>query len=173
MTTCPPLRNFFRIVLATAAITVAESIAKAAPEPAGILVSEGIGTADFPLIPLGKHLVAINDIIKNDTETIRFSGQASITAQSIDDVLTQAPRVLQLLIDFSQVAGFGTSSRKKYMTEAQCILHRLLIPFDSIQVSFPYHIRGDFSSARSVIATFFVKYRGAQGLEITSKLMPA
>lgn len=173
MTTRPPLRNFFRIVLATAAVAAVGSIAKAAPGSPSTPATPVVGNPGSPLIPLGTTAVPINDTVKNDTETVKFTGQVMIVSQIVQDVLTNAPPVLQLLIDFSQVFGVGTSNKQTYITQAQSILHRPLVAFDPIQVSFPYHISGDFSSARSVIATLSVKYQGAKGVEITSKLAPA
>lgn len=173
MTTRPPLRNFFRFGLMTVAAVAVGSSVKAAPGLPNPSAAPGVGTSISPTIPLRTNIVSINETVRNDIETVRFSGQAIIAAQIVDDVLTHAPRVLQLLIDFSQITGVGVSSKQKYITEAQCILHRPLLSLDSIQVSFPYHISGDFGSARSVIATFTVRYQGAKGIEITSKLAAA
>jgi hypothetical protein len=173
MTTRPPVRNFLRIALATVAAASVGPLARAASGPSTPAAVAPAASPGISTVELAPRTVPINDTIKVGNENITFSGQAKISGQIIDDTLTRAPRVLQLLIDFSAVTAAGQSSKKKYVTNAQSIIHRPLLSYDPIEVSFPYHAVGDFSSARSALATFSVALGGPTGLTITSKLSPA
>lgn len=173
MTTRSPVRNFLRVAFAAVAAASVGSLARAASgpsTPAAIAPATGPGITTVDLAP---RTVPITDTIKSGNENVTFSGQATISGQIIDDTLTRAPRVLQLLINFSSVNAVGLSSGKKYVTNAQSIIHRPLLSYDPIEISFPYHVAGDFSSARSALATFSVALGGPTGLTITSKLSPA
>lgn len=165
-----PLRNFFRVAIAAAAAVATGSLTQAAPAP----VLGNVGAAaklptGVPFVLLGSRTVAITDTIPGAGESIRFAGNAIISAQLIDDLVTKAPRVLELVIDFSGVTATGVTSGKRFMTTAQSILHRTARPFDMVEVSFPYYVSGDMSSARTAMAAFSVGLDGAT-LSITSKL---
>ncbi len=166
----PQLRNFFRVAIAAAAAVATGSLAQAAP----VSVPSAAGLAarlptGVPFVLLGTRAVPVTDTISGDGESIRFAGQAIITAQVIDDLVTKAPRVLELVIDFSGVTATGISSGKRFMTTAHSILHRTALPFDMVEVSFPYYVSGDMRSARTAMAAFSVALDGAS-LSITSKL---
>jgi hypothetical protein len=122
------------------------------------------------VIPLPVLSVPIKDVVKGDTENIAFSGKASISGKVIDDPHFRGPTVLQLVIDFSGVTGVGVTSGKKYVTEAQAVLHRPLIAFDPIQATFPYYSSGNFASARTALASFAVSYGPPAGIVVTSKV---
>lgn len=156
------LRNIFRIVIAAVASATAGSLAQAVVAP----VAPGRSPE---MLPLNGLLIPMTDTIAAVGENIRFAGQASATAQLIDDLQTRAPRVLEIIIDFSGVTATGVISGKAYVTNAQSILHRPAKPFDTIEVSFPYYLSGDLKSARVAMAAFSVSVN-AGVLGVTSKL---
>ena len=164
----PQLRTMFRVAVAAATAAATGSLARAVvvPTPPTPPARPAGGPNSLPLNPLA---VPFTDTIPGKGESIRFAGQAGISAQLIDDPLTNAPRVLELIIDFSGVTATGVGSGKRYITAAQSILHRPARPFDAFEVSFPYYVSGDLQSARTAMAAFsFGLDRGA--LSATAKL---
>jgi hypothetical protein len=120
--------------------------------------------------PAPEVTVAVRDTIRGKNENILFSGTIKVTCKLIDDPLFRAPRVLQLLIDFSGLTGTGLASGKKYLTAAQAVVHRPLLNFDPVQASFPYYPDNDLLAARSALASFAVSFREPAGIAITAKL---
>lgn len=164
----PQLRAMFRVAVAAATVAATGTLARAVvvPTPPTPPTPPAVGPNSLPLNFLA---VPFTDTIAGKGENIRFAGQAGINAQLIDDPLTRAPRVLELIIDFSGVTATGVSSGKRYVTAAQSILHRPAKPFDTFEVSFPYYVSGDLQSARSAMAAFtFGLDRGV--LSVTAKL---
>lgn len=164
----PQLRNIFRIAVAAVAATVTGTLAQAVVVPTPP-IAPGAPVQGPTTLPLNVVVVPMTDTIPGNGENIRFAGQASFSAQLIDDLLTKAPRVLELIIDFSGVTATGVTSGKQYITAAQSIVRRPAKPFETVEVSFPYYISGNLQSARVAMAAFsFGLDRGM--LSITSKL---
>ena len=114
--------------------------------------------------------VAVRDTVRGKDENIVFSGTIKVTGKLIDDPDFRAPRVLQLLIDFSDLTGTGLASGKKYRTTSQAVVHRPLLNFDPVQASFPYYPDNDLLAARTALASFAVSFREPAGIAITAKL---
>lgn len=100
-------------------------------------------------------------------EAVVFSGQASISGKVIDDPDFGAPPVLEIVIDLSNVSGVGQSSKKTYLVSTQAVLHRPLLAFDSIELSFPFSAAGDPSPARAARASFGIRFSAAAGITTT------
>ena len=100
-------------------------------------------------------------------EPVIFTGQASISGKVVHDTVFGAPPVLEISVDFSQISGKGLRSGKTYLVSSQVILHRPLIAFDPIEVSFPFFADGDMLSARSALAHFSVLFSAARGMTTT------
>ena len=169
MSTNLQTRNFFRIALTAAAAVAAGSFSTKAPaqaKAAGALNSNGAPGNTL----LADRQVAISDTIAGGTESVRFSGNATVTSQVIDDLLTKGPRVLLMFIDMAGVTGTGVTSGKTYTTTGQAIVQRPLKNFDPIEVSFAYSLPGDWPSARSALAVFSTTFNAPPSLTITAKL---
>jgi hypothetical protein len=117
-----------------------------------------------------KISLAVRDTLRGETEDIVFTGKVTFTGKILDDATVQGPKVLQLVVDFSEVSGTGAKTGKKYVTAAQTILHRPLVTLDPIQASFPYYGDGQINTARTALASFAVSYIPGRGISLTSKL---
>ena len=100
-------------------------------------------------------------------EAVIFTGQASISGKVIHDTVFGAPPVLEISVDLSHISGKGLRSGKTYLVSSQAILHRPLIAFDPIEVSFPFFADGDMLAARSAVANFSVLFSAARGITTT------
>ena len=118
-----------------------------------------------PAIP-----VIVEGIISSDTENIGFGGQMMISTRVIDDPVFSSPTILELTIDFSNVRGVGKGSGKKFVTEAQTIVHRPLLAFDAIEVTFPYAPGNDVHLARTARVLIAVSFNARSGFSMTSKI---
>jgi hypothetical protein len=117
-----------------------------------------------PAIP-----VAISSTLGTGVNTIDLSGQVIITPRIVTDMVFSKKTVLELTIDFKGVKGVArTVGREVFVTDAQTIIHRPLLSRDAIEVTFPYYITGNFSSARPATATFAVVYDATSGIRITA-----
>jgi hypothetical protein len=105
------------------------------------------------------------------TEAVVFSGQASISGKVIHDTVFGAPPVLEIIIDLSNVRGKGQRTGKTYLVSSQAILHRPLLPFDPVEVSFPFVADGNLLLARSATASLGVFYSAARGMTTTTVLI--
>lgn len=100
-------------------------------------------------------------------EAVLFSGQASISGKVIHDPDFGTPPILEVAIDLSNVTGTGTQSRKTYVVSTQAILHRPLLAFDPLELSFPFFLEGGSSPARWGLAMFGVQFDAAKGMTAT------
>ena len=114
--------------------------------------------------------VNVDGSINSDTETIAFGGQMTISTRIIEDPVFSGPTLLEINIDFSNVKGAGKASGKKFATEAQVIVHRPLLPFDEIEVIFPYTAGNEVHAARMAKAIISVNYNARSGFVLTSKI---
>lgn len=102
------------------------------------------------------------------SEAVIFSGQASISGKVIPDPDFGAPPILEIVIDLSNVSGTGVRSGKTYLVSTQAVLHRPLLAFDSIELSFPFIAEGDdMLRARSALASFSIQFSAARGITPT------
>jgi len=98
-------------------------------------------------------------------EAVVFSGQASISGKVIHDPDFGTPPVIEIIVDLSKVSGVGLRSRKAYLVSTQAVLHRPLLAFDSVEVSFPFVAEGeDMLRARSGLASFGIQFSAAGGI---------
>jgi hypothetical protein len=95
----------------------------------------------------------------------------TITAKLIDGPDFMCGRVLQLMIDFSQVKGRGLISGRRYVTSAQTVVQRSLMTSEPVLSSFPYYPVNNPMAARTVIASFAVRFSPPAGLAVTSRLI--
>lgn len=137
----------------------------------GVTGMLGWGSALADAFPLEKTVVAaaIGAVggSGGTSEAVVFSGQASISGKVVPDPVFGAPPILEIVVDLSQVSGKGLRSGKTYLVSSQFILHRPLIAFDPVEVSFPFFADGDMLSARSAMAAFGVLYSAARGMTTT------
>jgi hypothetical protein len=96
-----------------------------------------------------------------------FVGQASISGKVIYDTVFGAPPVLEIIVDLSDVRGRGLRTGKAYLVSSQAILHRPLLAFDPIEISFTFAADGNMLLARSAVASFGVSYSAAGGMTTT------
>jgi len=113
--------------------------------------------------------VPVKDTVNGATENIAFSGTVTISAKQVDDPDFKAPRVLELVIDFSGLKGVGQASGKTYLCLAQAVLHRPLLELDQIRTSFPYYPDNNVLAARTAVATFTVTFPSSR-LNVVCKL---
>ena len=100
-------------------------------------------------------------------EPVSFSGQASISGKVIHDPDFGTPPILEIRIDLSNVSARGMQSRKTYLVSAQAVLHRPLLAFDPLELSFPFVFAGESSPARSALASFGIHFNAASGMTAT------
>jgi len=100
--------------------------------PAGIVSSSNTVTA------------AVNGAVGagGPAEAVSFSGQASVSGKVIHDPDFGTSPILEIVIDLSKVSGTGQPSGKTYLVSTRAVLHRPLLAFDSIELSFPFSAAG-------------------------------
>ena len=108
----------------------------------------GWGKAVADAVPPEKTVVAavmgMVDGSGGPAEAVVFTGQASISGKVVHDTVFGAPPVLEIIVDLSNVSGKGLRSGKTYLVVSnQLILHRPLLAFDPIEVSFPFFADGN------------------------------
>jgi len=101
------------------------------------------------------------------SEAVVFVGEAQISGKVIYDTVLGAPPILEIIVDLSKVTGRGTRSGKPYVVSSQAILHRPLLAFDQVEVSFPFAAGGSPLQARSATASFGIYYSAAKGMTTT------
>jgi len=104
------------------------------------------------------------------SDHVLFSGEMSITPRIIDDPVFKGPPVLELIIDFSNVKGVQAANGKRFATDAHAVLHRPLLAFEQIEVTFPYAPADDPASSRTAKATIDITFNPKSGVRITSKI---
>jgi hypothetical protein len=114
--------------------------------------------------------VKLEGTVGNGTDSVAFSGQATITPRIITDTVFNGPTVLELVIDFASVKGTEKSSGRQFGTVAQAIVRRPLLAFDQVEVTFPYYAGAEVSATRTALASFGVSFAAASGVTITSKV---
>lgn len=114
--------------------------------------------------------VNVDGTISSDTENIGFGGQMTISTRVIDDPVFSSPTIVELIIDFGNVVGVGKSSGKKFVTQAQTVVHRPLLAFDQIEVIFPYAPGSDVQLARAAKVFIAVSFNANSGFSMTSKI---
>lgn len=120
--------------------------------------------------------VPVDGSVGNGTDTVAFSGDMSIATRLIDDPVFNGPRLLELVVDFSNVKGVGKGAGQAAFTStAQAIVHRPLLAFDPIEITFPYTPGNNASASLTAKATINVSFNATSGLAMTSKItnMPA
>ncbi|WP_309679534.1 hypothetical protein [Polaromonas sp.] len=100
-------------------------------------------------------------------EAVVFTGQASISGKVVHDTVFGAPPVLEIIVDLGNIRGKGLRSGKTYLVSSQAILHRPLLAFDPVELSFPFVADGNLLLARSATASFGVYYSAARGMTTT------
>jgi hypothetical protein len=106
-------------------------------------------------------------------EAVVFSGQASITGKVLHDTVFRAPPVLEIVVDLSKVTGKGVRTGKIYQVASQTVLHRPLVAFDPVEITFPFVPDGNVLQARSAMASFGVYYSAAKGMTTTPMVITA
>lgn len=117
--------------------------------------------------------VKIDGTISSGTENVGFAGQLTISTRIIDDPDFRAPAMLELTVDFSNVRGLGRASGRKFVSAAHTVIHRPLLAFDTIELTFPYTEGNDVHAARTAIVVIDVTYNAKSGLGLTSKITRA
>ena len=97
-------------------------------------------------------------------EAVVVAGHVSITGKIIHATVFGAPPVLELHVDLSNVRGRGQRTGKPYVVDSQAILHRPLVAFDPVEISFPFVVDGKLLLARSATASFGVYYSASKGM---------
>ena len=137
----------------------------------GVTGMLGWGSALADASPLEKTVVAaaIGAVggSGGTSEAVIFSGQASISGKVVHDTVFGAPLILEIVVDLSQVSGKGLRSGKIYLVSSHAILHRPLLAFDPVEVSFPFFTDGNMLSARSATASFGIHFSAAKGMTTT------
>lgn len=113
--------------------------------------------------------VVINGTVGNGVDAVDLNGQVSVATRIIPDLDFGKGPTLELIVDFSSVKGNGKAKgQEKFATEAQAVIHRPLLSFDSVEVTFPYSAGNNPNSAKTAKATLSVSFNGATGVAITS-----
>ncbi|NQW82295.1 MAG: hypothetical protein HQ445_14090 [Polaromonas sp.] len=102
-------------------------------------------------------------------DIVGFNGPLTVSTRVIPDPVFSSPTVLELVIDFSSVVGVNKAGGKKFLTEAQTIVHRPLLAFDQIEVTFPYRLGAAVQSARTANVLLAVSFNAASGVSMTAK----
>jgi hypothetical protein len=115
--------------------------------------------------------VPVTGTVGSGANIIDLSGQVVITPRIITDGVFSNKITLELAIDFRGVKGVPRAGgQQNFVTEAQTVIHRPLLSRDAIEVTFPYHLTGNFSSARPAKAALAVSYDANSGIRITSAI---
>ena len=137
---------------------------RAAPAP-------GTVPAGIVRVPRTVVAAAVNGAVSSSggpSEAVIFSGQASVSGKVIPDPDFGAPPILEIVIDLSNVSGRGVQSGKTYLVSTQAVLHRPLLAFDLIELSFPFVAEGDdMLRASSALASFGIQFSAARGITAT------
>ncbi|MDB5883878.1 MAG: hypothetical protein JWR74_49 [Polaromonas sp.] len=153
-----PLREAFIRPFLAAAVAV-PLLAMAAP---------ALPAVKGPVIP-----VNVEGSISSDSENIGFSGQMKVSTRIIDDPDFSGPTIVELIIDFSSIRGVGKNTGRRFTTEAQTIVHRPLLAFDEIEVSFPYTPGTDVHLARTANVVIAMAFNANSGFSMSSKISRA
>jgi hypothetical protein len=100
-------------------------------------------------------------------EPVSFSGQAMISGRIVRDTTFGAPPGMEITVDLSNVRGKGLRTGKAYVVSSQTILHRPLVAFETVEVSFPFTPDGQVTLSRSAMASFGIYYTAAKGMTTT------
>jgi hypothetical protein len=87
-------------------------------------------------------LVPLSGTVSAAPESVKFSGQAQVSAKVVTDPTFGSWPTVVLSIDLSNVTGVGSSTGKTYGTSNREILTRRLSAADSVQVTFPFQSSG-------------------------------
>jgi hypothetical protein len=107
------------------------------------------------------------DAAGGTSETVVFSGQASISGRVIHDTTFGAPPALEIILDLKNVTGKGAHTGKAYVVSSQAILRRPLVAFEQVEVSFPFTPDGNVLQARDATASFGIHYDANKGMTST------
>lgn len=99
---------------------------------------------------LTSALVSLSGTASGVSESVRFSGQAQVSARVVTDPDFGGQPAVVLTIDLGNVSGVGTSSGRKYVTTDREILTRKLAAADTVEVNFPFYQAGTSASAAAV-----------------------
>lgn len=117
--------------------------------------------------------VKVDGTVSSGTENVGFAGQLTISTRIIDDPDFNSPAMLELTVDFSNVKGLGKTTARKFATEAKAVVHRPLLAFDTIELTFPYTVGNDVHAARTATVSIDVTYNPKSGLGLSSKITKA
>jgi hypothetical protein len=87
-------------------------------------------------------LVPLSGIVSGMPESVKFSGQAQVSARVVTDPTFGSWPTVVLNIDLSNVTGVGSSTGKNYGTSNREILTRTLSAADTVQVTVPFQQSG-------------------------------
>lgn len=113
----------------------------------------------------------VNALLASVTERIGLTGQVAVTSRIIEDPDFHAPAMLELTINFGGVRGVGLSTRSVFVSEAQTIVRRPLLPFDEIEAVFPSAPGSDLGRAFVSKAVISVAYNQASGLLLSTRVV--
>ena len=143
---------------------------RAAPAPGTVPAFDAV-PAGIVRVPRTVVAAAVNGAVSSSggpSEAVIFSGQASVSGKVISDPDFGAPPILEIVIDLSNVSGRGVQSGKTYLVSTQAVLHRPLLAFDLIELSFPFVAEGDdMLRASSALASFGIQFSAARGITAT------
>lgn len=115
--------------------------------------------------------VPISGTVGTGIDAVDINGVMTVAARIIPDPDFGGPTNVELIVDFSSVKGNGKAKgQEKFTTQAQVIIHRPLLVFDPIEITFPYFAGNNAKSAKTAKATLSVAFNGKTGVGITSSV---
>jgi hypothetical protein len=109
--------------------------------------------------------VSISGTVDGRPESVLFAGKAQIQSRlAVDPDDSRRSKIL-LQIDLSGIAGVGNTTRASYVSQAQELVTRSLVPSDVIELTFAFHASNAraVGSSRTGLATFALSFDTATG----------
>jgi hypothetical protein len=124
----------------------------------GLATAVAAQTATTVAVPLAGTVFGL-------PESVYFSGTAQISVRPAEDTAPGAKPRLIVSIDLGDVSGRGLSTGATYTVNGQASLTRRFTPSDTVQLTFPFFVRGAVATAqaRTAVASFTFSYDPATG----------
>ena len=151
------ITSAFRAILLTAgyacsAPLIAQTTIMSSTTTSTSTLSTATATTTTALVPL-------SGIVSGMPESVKFSGQAQVSARVVTDPTFGSGPTVVLNIDLGNVTGVGSSTGKNYVTSNREILTRTLSAADTVQVTFPFQSSGAGAAASLVgVASFNLSF---------------
>lgn len=150
--------------LSLPALVVAGALCLAAPpEARAQTVTQSLTDAQTgaTVQTVSSATVNVKGTVSGEPESVSLSGKVELQSRVVwSERNTAEPAAITLDIDLSGIAGTGTSTRTKYVTNAREIALRRLSATDLVEVAFPFYVSGTngVSSSRTGLARFSLLY---------------